>query len=217
MNDEQFNRLISCLEGIQQALEKKSTWSSFKKASVPTVSCPKCNKSVAVRKDKNSESYYCWQKIGGCGNKGFGTKEEEKVLEAVAVPVEAVKAFPTARAISWQEQKKIQEEEAFAKASSPSPRAWIFDQSAMTREDFDCLNQILQTNGWAPLTHLPKWTREEFSIRFVEALTEDFEERKTINIPRVVEMLKQDLEHGSISELTYVWVKHLHKKGIEDL
>ena len=29
--------------------------------------CPKCGNTESVNKDKNSDSYYCWKKKGGCG------------------------------------------------------------------------------------------------------------------------------------------------------
>lgn len=60
------NVIVGMCDGIASSRESK-----FSK---PRLTCPKCG-SDAVRKDKNSDSYYCWTKLGGCGAKGLKTDD----------------------------------------------------------------------------------------------------------------------------------------------
>lgn len=58
-----FDVMVGQCDGIASSKESK-----FSK---PQLTCPTCGNTEAVRKDKNSNTYYCWGKLGGCGAKGM--------------------------------------------------------------------------------------------------------------------------------------------------
>jgi hypothetical protein len=87
MNENQIERLLKSLEGIQAALEKKSSWTPKPKV---IRTCPDCKNTTALRPDKiNNSGWYCWKKLGGCGKKNMTEVDiTPKVATEDVVPIE---------------------------------------------------------------------------------------------------------------------------------
>ena len=205
MSEHHFERIANALEGIQKALENKS--SGFVKKPVQERKCPKCGSVTAIRKDKidDTNMYYCWKKLGGCGAKNIAAKHlyatSEQPDDTDEEPDPVLQEF-CGKVVSLADYQALNEEEKVAQLDHPSSKAWIRSPEEMTEEDMRAYNLAAKFTGWIPLRNKPKWTREEMSIKITDLLLENTQQAN-VDITKMLQILRQATT-GSYEAVSYV-------------